>query len=86
VKAGEFVGEADMRPSWSLSSSAFRLRLAYDDEGVDTGFVSIQMHQREPPQDREHRLFLSMSGEGISYSYGRERIGSSRRSEAEQEV
>lgn len=27
AKAGELVGEADMRPSWSLSSSAFRLRL-----------------------------------------------------------
>lgn len=85
MKAGEFVGEADMRPSWSLSSSAFRLRLAYDDEGVDTGFCQYTNASKRTTSGQRVQI-ISMSGEGISYSYGREEIGSSRRSEAEQEV
>lgn len=43
AKAGEPVGEADIRMSWSLlSSSAFRLRLLDGCEGVDTSSTGSQ--------------------------------------------
>lgn len=60
VKAGELVGEADMRTSWSLlSSSAFRFRLLVGWDGVDTGkrwSVSIGATEKKTAEHIFHRL------------------------------
>lgn len=45
VKAGELVGEADMRPSWSaVSSSAFRFRELGVTVGVDTVTITMSKY------------------------------------------
>jgi hypothetical protein len=46
----------------------------------------VPPHFYENSRFSPSRMSKNSKGKGISYSYGRERIGSSRRSEAEQEV
>lgn len=74
MKAGEFVGEADMRTSTSLpSSSALRFRLVFCCTGVDT----IQSIYMKPEIVNRHR---------ISYWNVKEKSGNVRKSVEEQEA